>query len=90
MMQPEQPKITFPCDDYVIKVVGEAHETFSDFVYSVLVKYDARLTPASLAIKPSRNGNFESITVKMRIEKEQQLTDLFHELKADSRVRMVL
>lgn len=89
-MQQEPAKITFPCDDYMIKVVGDSNDGFGAFVHAVLVQYDSRLTLASLSSKPSRNGRFESITVMMRIEKERHLTDLFHELKADKRVRMVL
>lgn len=90
MAQQEPPKITFPCDGYMIKVIGDADVSFTAFVYSVLVRYDEQLKRDSLSVKPSRNGRFESITVSMRIEREQHLTDLFHELKADDRIRMVL
>ncbi len=86
----EPPKILFPCDDYVIKVVGDAHPGFQGFVHSVLVQYDATLTIESYRVTPSRNGRFESLTVSLRIEREEHLTDLFQELKADDRIRMVL
>lgn len=88
--QQDPSKITFPCDDYVIKVVGDAHASFSAFVHAVLVQYDSRLTHDAISVKPSRNGRFESLTVRMRIEKEQHLSDLFRELKASDKVRMVL
>jgi putative lipoic acid-binding regulatory protein len=88
--QQEPPKITFPCDDYVIKVVGDVHEGFRGFVHSVLVRYDPGLSEASFSASPSRNGRFESLTVRMRIEQENHLTELFNALKTDERVRMVL
>lgn len=88
--QQDPPKITFPCDDYVIKVVGDVHEGFKPFVHSVLVRYDARLSESSFSVSTSRNGRFESLTVRMRIEHEDHLTELFEALKADERVRMVL
>ena len=40
-MNPEDaPKIVFPCDDYVIKVVGDMHPEFKPFVTEVLCRYD--------------------------------------------------
>ncbi|MEX2321384.1 MAG: DUF493 domain-containing protein [Saccharospirillum sp.] len=90
MSEQEPPKITFPCDDYVIKVVGDVHAGFKPFVHSVLVRYDNRLDVASFSVSASRNGRFESLTVRMRIEHEHHLTELFEALKADERVRMVL
>lgn len=86
----DETRITFPCDDYMIKVVGDAEASFRDFVHGVLVRYDSRLTLASFAATPSRNGRFESLTVRLRIEREDQLSALFTELKADDRVKMVL
>lgn len=90
MTEQEPPKITFPCDDYVIKVVGDVHEGFRLFVHSVLVQYDEQLTEASYSVNVSRNGRFESLTVRMRIEHEDHLKALFETLKVDERVRMVL
>lgn len=90
MTEQEPPKITFPCDDYVIKVVGDVHEGFRLFVHSVLVQYDEQLTEASYSVNVSRNGRFESLTVRMRIEHEDHLKALFEMLKVDERVRMVL
>lgn len=90
MTQPEAPKIEFPCDDYMIKVVGDAEVALRDFVHQVLVRYDARLTLESFTSKPSRNGRFESLTVFMRIEEEFHLSELFETLKADDRVKMVI
>ncbi|PTY38943.1 hypothetical protein BGP77_09305 [Saccharospirillum sp. MSK14-1] len=90
MSQPEAPKIEFPCDDYMIKVVGDAEVALRDFVHQVLVRYDASLTPDSFTSKPSRNGRFESLTVFMRVEQEGHLSELFDILKADDRVKMVI
>lgn len=90
MSQPEAPKIEFPCDDYMIKVVGDAEVALRDFVHQVLVRYDSRLTVDSFTSRPSRNGRFESLTVFMRVEEEIHLSELFEVLKADQRVKMVI
>lgn len=90
MTNTDTPRITFPCDDYLIKVVGDSDDTFRYFVHSVLVQFDDQLSESSFSVNPSRNGRFESLTVRMRIEQESHLTELFEQLKADTRVRMVL
>lgn len=86
----QPPKIEFPCDDYVIKVVGDVAPGFRAFVHSVLVQYDASIREDAFRITPSRNGRFESLTVSLRIEREEHLSDLHQTLKADDRVKMVL
>lgn len=90
MTNQEPPKIEFPCDDYLIKVVGDVHPDYKPFVASVLVKYDATVTVERFTENLSKNGRFTSLTVRMRIEEENHLTLLFNELKANSMVKMVL
>jgi len=91
MKQPKDaPKIEFPCDDYVIKVVGDVHPDYKPFVAGVLVKYDKQVTVDSFRETPSKKGTFVSLTVKMRIEDENDLNKLFEELKVNKLVRMVL
>ena len=90
MSSPEAPKITFPCDDYVIKIVGDAHPEYVPFVTQVLCKYDTQVTEQSYSINSSKNGRFVSLTIRMRIEKEEHLTLLFEELKINDMVKMVL
>jgi putative lipoic acid-binding regulatory protein len=84
------PKIEFPCDDYVIKVVGAEDPSYREFVASVLTQFDKRVSTSSFTEQPSKNGRFVSLTVKMRIEEEAVLTALFNELKANPMVKMVL
>lgn len=90
-MNPEDaPKIEFPCDDYLIKIVGDDHPDYRPFVAGVLVKYDAKVTEASFTENVSKNGRFVSLTIRMRIEEEIHLTQLFEELKTNTMVKMVL
>lgn len=87
---PEAPKIEFPCDDYVIKVVGDTHDDLRPFVVSVLSQFDARVSESSFRENPSKNGRFVSLTVRMRIEQASDLNTLHQQLKSNSLVRMVL
>ncbi|MFT7418386.1 MAG: putative lipoic acid-binding regulatory protein, partial [Reinekea sp.] len=43
------PKIEFPCERYLIKVVGDAHPEYQQFVAGVLVKYDPAVTVESFS-----------------------------------------
>lgn len=86
----DAPKITFPCDNYLIKVVGDSHPDYKVFVAEVLVKYDETVTVERFEERPSRNGNFVSLNIRMRIEEEIHLTRLFEELKGNRMVKMVL
>ena len=36
MSQPEAPKIEFPCENYPIKVVGEAMETYEEVIVEIV------------------------------------------------------
>lgn len=86
----DAPKIEFPCDDYVIKVVGDAAADFKPFVTKVLKKFDESVHEGRFRENPSKNGNFVSLTIRMRIEQESHLEMLFVELKANTMVKMVL
>jgi len=84
------PKIVFPCDRYLIKIVGDAQPEYKHFVASVLVKYDPNVTLDRFTENPSKNGRFVSLNIWMRIEEEAHLTLLFDELKVNPMVKMVL
>lgn len=90
MTQPSPPKITFPCEDYVIKVMGSDHQDFRGFVADVLNQYDNKVTVSSFTERPSSKGRFVSLTVKMTIQSENDLSSLFEALKKNPLVKMVL
>ncbi len=85
----DRPVIEFPCENYPIKVLGDAHVEFQSQVLEVLAKH-AEICAAPLPAKPSRNGRFVSLTVKIVATGEPQLRTLHEELKALSIVKMVL
>lgn len=87
---PEAPKIEFPCESYVIKVVGDNQPELKPFAAEILSKFDNRVGPDSFGENPSKNGRFVSLTIRMRIEKEDDLKQLFEQLKKSPLVKMVL
>lgn len=88
-MAKEPPKITFPCD-YPLKVVGDAADDFPATVCQVIVRHAPDFDETTLEVVDSRNGRFQSVRVTIVATGEQQLSQLFNELKATGRVHMVV
>lgn len=85
----EETRIVFPCD-YPIKVVGDVRPDFHQEVCDVVARHDPTMTNDRISQKTSRKGNFISISFMLLAESEQQLSDLFDDLKKIESVRLVL
>ncbi len=85
----QRPLIEFPCQDYPIKVLGDAFVEFEKEVLAVLLKH-AELCGNPSPLNESRNGRFSALTVKIVATGEPQLKRLHEELKDLSFVKMVL
>lgn len=88
--QPTPPKITFPCDDYPIKIIGHHTETLYPTVLKIVHAFFPKITPSSVKQRYSRDQRYLAITVTLSIESEQQLKDCFEQLKEIPDVIMVL
>lgn len=85
----KRPEITFPCD-YPIKVIGDAHPFFVEEILAVMGRHDITLGPDDVRKRSSRKGNFHAVTVRFRATGEEQLKQVFEDLKQCESVRMVL
>ncbi len=83
------PKIEFPYAGYPIKILGAYTPDFKKFVLEVVKTHDPDHNGEAV-VKISRNGNFQSITVKILVLSQAQLEALFNDLKASGRIKMVL
>ncbi|HEY8570788.1 HP0495 family protein [Microbulbifer sp.] len=86
----QPPKIEFPCEDYMVKVVRDSEGHVHEFVLEVMRRHVPDLDEARLKHTPSRNGRFTSMTFFIVATGEAQLKALFEELKAHPGVHMVL
>jgi|GEM_PF-313639 len=84
------PKIEFPCVDYPIKVIGHNKDDFTQFVLTFMEKYDANLDHKKVSYSDSKTGKFRSVRFFMTAQSEQQLMDLYKDLKATGRVVTVI
>lgn len=86
----EPPKIEFPCADYPIKVIGYNRDGFQQFVLTFMERYDPNIDQSKVTYQDSKNGKFRSVRMFMTAQSEQQLMDLFTEIKATGRVVTVI
>lgn len=85
----EEIKITFPCE-YPVRIVGDAVENFREKVIAVITKHAPDFDEASIKMRDSKNGNYQSLSLIITATGKPQLQALFDDLKATGIVRMVL
>lgn len=90
MTEQEKPKIIFPCDNYVIKIMGDAEADFQSSVEAIVESVAPGFDRSKTVSKLSAKGNFMSVNVWITATGVDQLEELHTRLKADVRVKMVL
>ena len=92
MQKKDPPKIEFPCEGYLLKILGDNADDFQEFVIETLKSHSKEEHIDRLSIKAaeSRNGRFISISVKIVAQSEQQLSDIHKTFMATGRVKMVM
>lgn len=83
-------KITFPCDDYPIKIMGDGAPDFENLVSDVVKKHAPDLDVSKNQRRASRNQRFLSVTVFIRATGIAQLQAIHEDLKLTGRVKMVI
>lgn len=89
MTNTEPPKIEFPCA-YPLKIVGHAADDFREFVISVLERHTDHIYEETIDLRASSGGRFLSVRVTITATGEEQLKNIFTELKASGRVQVVI
>ena len=88
-MSEDPPKIVFPCA-YPIKVLGRAGATFQSAVMAVFKQHAGGFSEQDVLVKDSRKGTFQSITVTIEAQSEEQLRLIHQDLMDTGLVSMVL
>lgn len=89
MITSEQSLLKFPCD-FPIKVMGHLVESFAEEVCAVVKAHDPQFDAASIEMRPSKNGNYLSVTVMVRATSRDQLDTLYRALTSHPMVKVVL
>ena len=90
MTEQQPPKIEFPCEDYLIKILGEAHEEMMSFVIETTEQFAPGFDRSKTYVKESGKGRFQSVTVFITATGVEQLKSYHETLIAHPKVKMVI
>ncbi len=81
--------LEFPCD-FPLKIMGAANAGFAQAIVEVVLQHAPEFDPASVEMRPSKAGNYLSLTCTVRATSQAQLDALYLELTAHPMVKVVL
>jgi uncharacterized protein len=79
----------FPCD-FPLKVMGRRTDDFRSLVLGIVQKHAGAIDPARIEERPSKDGNYLSLTCTFRAQSREQLDALYRELTSCEKVLIVL
>ncbi len=79
----------FPCD-FPLKVMGRRSDDFRSLVLGIVQKHAGPIDPARIEERPSKDGNYLSLTCTINATSREQLDDLYRELTSCERILIVL
>lgn len=81
--------LAFPCE-FPIKVMGKTQPGFAQAMVDVVQRHAPDYDPATLEMRPSREGKYLSLTFTVNATSREQLDALYRELCDHAMVSMVL
>ncbi len=81
--------LEFPCN-FPLKVMGAAQEGFAQAIADVVLKHAPDFDAATMEMRPSKAGNYLSLTCTIRAVSQAQLDALYRELTSHPLVKIVL
>lgn len=81
--------IEFPCD-FPLKVMGRNARDFEALVLGLVEAETGPVRAGAVQLRESRDGNFVSLTVTVRVQHQAQLDAVYQALTAHERILMVL
>ena len=75
------PLLEFPTD-YPIKVIGRPSDEFRARVHAIVLRHVPLIEPERVTERLSENGNFLSISYRIRAESREQMEALAADLKS--------
>ena len=79
----------FPCD-FPLKVMGRRSDDFRSLVLGIVRKHAGDIDAANIQERPSKDGNYLSLTCTLRAQSKDQLDALYRELTSCEKVLIVL
>lgn len=79
----------FPCD-FPLKVMGRRTDDFRSLVLGIVQKHAGAIDASRIEERPSKDGNYLSLTCTLHARSKEQLDALYRELTSCERVLIVL
>lgn len=90
---PSEPRkdslIEYPCD-FPIKVMGARVDGFAEAMAAVAQQFDPGFNPATIEMRPSKAGNYLSLTLTIKATSREQLDNLYRALTGHPMVKVAL
>ena len=86
---PEQSLIEYP-SEFPIKVMGAQVEGFTEAIVAIARHFDPGFDAATVEARPSKAGNYLSLTITVIATSREQLDELYRTLSTHPMVRFVL
>lgn len=90
MSQQQPPKIEFPCENYPIKVMGDAVPELHTYVVEIMERHAPGFDQTRISVKESSKGTFRSLTVWITATGIDQLSAIHDDLRLNRMIKMVL
>ncbi|MEK6663129.1 MAG: DUF493 domain-containing protein [Pseudomonadota bacterium] len=75
---------------FPLKIMGEARDDFTQVMVEIVCKHAPDYDPASVEMRPSKQGKYLGLTCVIQATSQAQLDALYRELCAHPLVKMVL
>ena len=85
----EETLLKFPTP-FPIKAMGRREDGFAQTVLEIVLKHAPDFDASTLEMRPSKNGNFLSVTATINAQSKAQLDDIYRALTAHPAVLMAL
>jgi putative lipoic acid-binding regulatory protein len=81
--------LEFPCD-FPLKIMGATREGFAQAIVDIVLKHAPDFDAAKVEMRPSKAGNYLSLTCTIRAVSKSQVDALYRELTGHPWVKIVL
>lgn len=81
--------LEFPCE-FPIMIMGAAVDGFAQAITAVVLQHAPDFDPATIEMRPSKAGNYLSVTCTIRATSQAQLDQLYRTLSSHPMVKVAL
>lgn len=79
----------YPCE-IAVKAMGRANVEFEAIVVEIVRRHAPDIGEGAVSSRPSRNGNYLAVTVRIRAESREQMDRIYQDLVDHEHVTMAL